>query len=110
MKSDSGWGVIRPDGSWLIEPKFEALGQLYNGLAAARLEGKFGFVDRTGMPIIPPNYEQVGSFTNDALSTARLGGAWGLIDRNGNWVVQPTIPIDFARPIFRQPDCLGAHR
>ena len=103
VKSDSGWGVTRPDGSWLIEPKFEALGRLYNGLAAARLEGKFGFVDRTGMPIIPPNYEQVGSFTNDALSTARLGGAWGLIDRNGNWVVQPQYQLILHDPYSDNP-------
>jgi WG containing repeat len=39
---DKLWGVARTDGSWLIEPKFDQVDALSDGLARARINGKIG--------------------------------------------------------------------
>jgi WG containing repeat len=69
-RTDSGWGVTRPDGSWQIEPKFEQLGQLVDGLAAARLDGHWGFIDAYGHFKIDPKYDYVYGFAHSAALTA----------------------------------------
>jgi hypothetical protein len=89
VKVEAGWGVIKPDGSWLIEPKFEALGHLYNGLAPARIDGRFGFIDRTGAFVIPPKFDKGSYFESDGLSIASVENKWGVIDRSGAWVIEP---------------------
>jgi hypothetical protein len=87
---DSGWGVIRPDGSWEIEPKFQQLGSFVDGMASAKFDDHWGFIDRAGRLKIEPKFESVRQFAHGAKFTpARLNGRWGLVDRTGEWVVQP---------------------
>jgi hypothetical protein len=89
-KTDSGWGVIRPDASWQIEPKFQQLGQLVDGLAAAQLDGHWGFVDASGQIKIEPKYDYTYGFASAAtLTAARVNKSFGLIDRSGAWIVRP---------------------
>lgn len=61
------------------------------------LIGKFGFVDRAGVVVIPANYNAVGDFSEGVAPVAVLAGSlpngiplmkWGLIDRQGNLVVR----------------------
>ena len=92
VKSDSGWGVIRPDGSWLIEPKFEALGRLYNGLAAARLEGKFGFVEFQVSTWQNATANSASSILRWNGSLTRDGRAWANI--SGMDLSWPSLSVD----------------
>jgi hypothetical protein len=89
VKAETGRGVIRPDGTWFLEPTFEALEQLSNGLAPARIGGQSGQIDRTGTFVIPPKFDYLSYFENDGLARAKVGELWGLIDRSGAWVIQP---------------------
>lgn len=87
---ESGWGAIRPDGSWELEPKFQHLGSFVDGMASAKINDRWGFIDRSGRFKIEPKFESVHQFSRDARFTpARLKGRSGLINRSGEWVVQP---------------------
>jgi WG containing repeat len=89
VEKDKLWGLARADGGWLIEPKFQEPGQLANGLARVTLNGKVGFIDRTGNIAIAPTFDKAGSFEPDFERTwAERGGIVGVIDKAGGWVFQ----------------------
>jgi len=95
VKTDAGWGVIKPDGTWFLEPKFESLGGLYKDLAPVRIEGRSGYIDRSGTIMIAPQFDDAGYFERDDLAVARIGKLAGLIDRTGAWVVEPKFDLIF---------------
>lgn len=72
----------------VIEPKFEVAKRFSEGLAAVRVEGKFGYIDRSGAIVIEPQFEQAGKF-DQGLAVAGSEGAFGIIDRSGDYVVDP---------------------
>ena len=55
---------------------------------AARLNGRWGYLDHTGTWAIQPKYEQLTLIWYLPL-TAKLNGRWGLLDDQGQWVVEP---------------------
>jgi len=70
-------------------------------LAAAKKDGKWGFINEKGAWIIPPKYDKVLSF-KDGLAAANKGytynpkavdkcfpGKWGFINTKGEWVIKP---------------------
>lgn len=71
---------------WLILPQFEAAFPFNDGLAAVKLDGKFGFIDQTGKFKIKPKYESVGLFYK-GLAPFKEDGQIGFIDKKGNIVV-----------------------
>lgn len=71
-----------------IEPKFEMAKKFSEGLAAVRIEGKFGYIDLSGEIVIEPRFDQAGEF-DQGLAVAGDEGAFGIIDRSGNYVVDP---------------------
>jgi WG containing repeat len=98
------WGLVHESGEVITPPKFEVtnggdlMGQqaktlydyqyFYNGLAQAKIDGKYGFIDTTGKFVIPAKFENVESFEFDLDITAvQLGGKWGAIDRKGTLVI-----------------------
>jgi len=46
------------------------------------LNGKYGYVDKTGKEVIPLKYDYADSF-REGLARAKLNGKWGYIDRWG---------------------------
>jgi hypothetical protein len=46
----------------IIEPKFEDLSYFKNGYAAAKLDGKWGFIDITGEFIVKPIFDDVDQY------------------------------------------------
>jgi hypothetical protein len=81
---DKLWGLARVDGSWLVEPQFDQVDALSDSLARARLNGKTGFIDRTGRFVIAPVFDTAWAFQPGFLLTsAQEGGAFGVIDRTG---------------------------
>jgi WG repeat protein len=83
------WGLARADGTWLIEPKFEQADPLRDGLARVKLDGKFGFIDRTGHFAIEPVFDMAWWFEPGVGRTsAERDGIFGVIDKTGSWVFQ----------------------
>ena len=58
-----------------------------NGLIAAQLEGKWGFINEKGEWVISPNYDNVGKFGTNGLAPVGLKNEYGYIDENGDIVI-----------------------
>lgn len=61
-----------------------------NGLAAVMIEGKWGYIDKTGTLVIPCRYDWAGPFT-DSLAPVESEEMVGYIDRRG----EITLPYQF---------------
>jgi len=89
IQRDRLWGLAHPDGSWLVEPKFEQVGALNDGLARVTLNGKVGYVDRTGSFVIEPAFDEASPFRSDlGRASAKRDGVVGVIDKTGAWIFQ----------------------
>ena len=84
----SKWGLMRNDGRWLVEPQFEDVQQINEGLAPVKRDGKWGYVDRRGRLVIASQFERVTHFENGHAMAWR-GDRMGYIDRRGRWIVEP---------------------
>jgi hypothetical protein len=87
VQRDKLWGLARADGSWLVEPKFQRADSLTDGLARVTVNGKVGFIDRTGNFAIEPVFDQAWSFIPGfGRTSAERDGTFGVIDKTGAWV------------------------
>jgi hypothetical protein len=90
VQKDTLWGLARGDGSWLVEPKFQQAGSLIDGLAYVKLNGKVGFINRSGNFVIDPVFDKAWIFERGMRFTwAERDGAVGLIDKTGTWLSKP---------------------
>ena len=88
-EKDGLWGLARADGSWLVEAKFQQAGALIDGLARVAINGKIGFIDRTGNFAIAPVFDNAWPFkAGFDRTSAQQDGVFGVIDRTGSWVFQ----------------------
>jgi hypothetical protein len=87
-RSEAGWGLIKPDLTWQVEPKFEHGGGVHDGLAAVKIDGHWGFIDTAGQIVIEPRFDQV-TFFSGPYAPAKMNNLTGLIDRAGQWVLNP---------------------
>ena len=82
------YGYLFSDGG-VIEPRFEALGTFANDdVISAKIDGLWGFIDRTGAFVIEPIYEKCSDFSY-GLAAVKLNGLWGYIDEDGQYVFEP---------------------
>jgi hypothetical protein len=75
-----------------IPERFEVAQPFSGGLAAVRIEGKWGYIDRVGNIVIRSRFKAAGPFAGD-YAEVRIGDASGIIDRSGRVVV----PARFGR-------------
>ncbi|WP_370659100.1 WG repeat-containing protein, partial [Campylobacter coli] len=52
------------------------------------LNGKIGFIDKSGKIIAKPEFDDVGVFS-EGLAKVKLNGKWGFIDKSGKIIVRP---------------------
>ncbi|WP_342726552.1 WG repeat-containing protein [Bradyrhizobium sp. B097] len=89
VQKDKLWGLMRADGSWLVEPKFQQVSALNNGLARVTVNGKVGFIDRRGNFVIEPVFDKAGWFiAGFDRTSAERDGIVGVIDKSGAWIFQ----------------------
>jgi serine/threonine protein kinase len=55
-------------------------------LAKVTLNGKVGFIDKTGKEVIPCKYDDAGTFS-EGLAAVEFNGRWGFIDKTGEEVI-----------------------
>ena len=58
------------------------------GVVAVRIEGKYGYADKTGQIVIAPQFDEAYRF-REGLAGVRFRGRWGFIDKNAEWVIEP---------------------
>jgi hypothetical protein len=89
IEKDKLWGLVRTDRSWLVGPKFQQAGSLIDGLARVTMNGKVGFIDRTGSFVIEPVFDAAWWFVAGlGRTSAQRDGISGVIDKTGAWVFQ----------------------
>src|SRR5437764_4900780 len=49
---------------------------------------KWGFIDRHGALMIPPQFDDVSDFFS-GLAAVEVGGKWGYVDERGQFVIPP---------------------
>ena len=69
----------------IISAKYDDASYFSEGLAIVELNGKYGFIDKTGKEVIPLKYDDAYSFS-EGLAKVKLNGKWIKIDKNGNRV------------------------
>lgn len=93
------WGMMDTNGNSMDLSHFTGTLANYTGydgfneglLAVSDNVGQWGFIDKTGKQVIPPQYQEVRSFS-EGVAGVMKDGVWGFIDKNGNTV------IDFQYP------------
>ena len=74
--------------AWACAKRNDYVDRFYEDLARTRLQGKWGFVDKSQKLIIPRQYEMVRSFS-EGLAAVKIGNKWGYIDHAGKLVILP---------------------
>lgn len=89
------WGLLKPDGSWAVEPTFtaedggQALGEVFENLLWFTDGERYGYMDTTGQILIRAQYSQAGDF-GQGLAAVRYLYRWGFIDAKGDRVIEAT--------------------
>jgi hypothetical protein len=85
---DGKYGLADTEGNELIHPRYDWLGNSFEeDMLIVGVRGKgLGFVNRHGIEIVPPTYDEARDFYQGQASV-RLNGKWGAIDKRGKIVV-----------------------
>jgi hypothetical protein len=84
-----GWANL--GGRIVIEPRFEKKGRFSDGVAAIRLDGRWGYVDRHGTLVIEPRFEHADAFRH-GLGLVEYGDSAAYIDRSGTVIREMHFP------------------
>ena len=98
--------------NWIIEPQFDYAGQFVESLALVKVNDKYGFINRQGIFIVKPKYDDARDFKDGfALIGDMLGGEiiWGFVDNSGKTIVPPCYVDmkDFSEGLFAYKSSLS---
>ncbi|MBX2939799.1 MAG: WG repeat-containing protein [Ferruginibacter sp.] len=89
--SNGKYGFFDDEFDEVIIPAIYEMGGLFSkaeGLAPAKLNGKWGFIDWMGKTVIPFQYEDASLFSfQDGKAAVKLNGKWGFINPSNQVVV-----------------------
>lgn len=66
--------------------QFQRINGFSEGLAYVVVDGKWGFIDRTGTVVIQPQFDDAGCFRN-GIAPVEKNKKWGYVDQKGNVVI-----------------------
>ena len=69
----------------MAQPQFEEAFSFFEGLAAVKFDGKWGYVDKHAKYTIHPQFDEAGNFEN-GFAPVRLGSGWGYINKEGKLI------------------------
>ena len=82
--------MIDKNGEWVINPQFDGIESFAdNDLALVYKDGKFGFINRDGVYVVAPTYEDAQGFVGN-LALVKKDGKYGYIGKKGE------VAIDFS--------------
>jgi hypothetical protein len=75
----------------VIKPHFQAADSsgFLGGLAAVCLNGKCGYIDRTGTFVIAPTFAPGVNTFSEGMASVRVNNKWGFINSSGKIVINP---------------------
>ena len=83
---------IAEDGTQISAQIFQEL-KPYNsiGFAAAKVNGKWGYIDRAGDWILKPEFEAVDEYSREGVVSIKQNNLWGALNANGQMFFKPKI-------------------
>lgn len=81
---------------------------LSEGLSGVKIGDKWGFVDRQGNQIIPPQFDNIYPFS-EGLAGVVIKGKYGFIDRQGKMIIPPTFDRAFSFQSSLAPVVIGEY-
>jgi hypothetical protein len=105
VKIDGKWGRIAPDGSWLLEPKFDYLSSDIK-LFVASIDSKRGFMRSDGSWLIEPQFEAARLRDKDTAFVTVAGATGVLRLSDQSWAVprRPGVMCDISNAIMTEVD------
>lgn len=92
IKQGNFYCAIDEYGQKIYPCKFEKLGDFKNTCAYYQLEGKYGFITKTGY-IHKPEFEWISDFSKNEIAIYKLNNKFGLIKNNGKILLDPTYDL-----------------
>lgn len=86
MGADDVYTVYNRQGEKLWVTEVTLWDEFSEGLAVMENKGKFGFVDTTGVVLIPPYFDWACGFS-EGMAWVKKGNVFGFIDHEGNTVI-----------------------
>ena len=89
-------GFIDEETMQIVIPcKYNYANSFSEGLAVVDLNGKRGFIDKTGREVIPCKYDYAYSFS-EGFACVKFKGKWGFIDKTGREVISCKYDLAFS--------------
>jgi hypothetical protein len=70
-----------------VQPADDFAGDFSEGLCAVFIGGNYGYIDKTGAVVLPPQFGTAEPFIG-GLARVRIGNTFGYIDRSGKFIWQ----------------------
>jgi hypothetical protein len=111
------WGFINKTGKLVISlptannlsiTEATLLSNFSEGLAGVKIGDKWGFIDRDGKQVIPPQFDNVYPFS-EGLAGVSVQEKYGFIDRSGKQVIPPTFDRAFSFKQGLAPVVMGEY-
>ena len=74
------------NGRVVIPAKYDDACPFSEGLARVKINGKYGFIDKTGTVVIPAKFDGAWDFS-EGLASVKINGKWGFIDKTDTMVI-----------------------
>jgi hypothetical protein len=84
----TGAQILKLDAPPPPENCASAWGDFTDGLSRWRFGSRYGFIDRAGKTVIPPQFDLTFGFS-EGLAAVQIGKQWGFIDVSGKMVIPP---------------------
>lgn len=81
------------DGLRVVEPQFDYIGFLGEGLINVRVNGKYGYINTKGERVIEPQFDGTSDSFKNGFAVVAIGKGdqrkYGFIDTKGEWLLKP---------------------
>ena len=88
------WGYVSVDGQIVIEPTYEQAYGFSEGIAAVKLNKKWGFINSEGIFVVPCEYDEVESSFKDGKGELVKDGEVFVFDKKGSQIETYDQPRD----------------
>ncbi len=81
------FGFIDSNFTEIVPLIYDYASDFKEGFAAVNLNGKWGFINKTGKIVIPIIYEETRYFFTNGYAAVKLNGKWGFVDKENKNVI-----------------------
>lgn len=82
-------GFINQQNNIIIPPIFDLAEDFLDGYSKIKLDGKYGFIDKSGKMVIKNEYSDARSFSNGVALVKKDDGLYGFINKKGEYSINP---------------------